>query len=227
MGVLASNVAEIGVERFIAGFVHGSPRRADGRWRQYHYRAFNFPKDWDADWETFNNDCPYYHACFDGSIAFDWRSVREQRELSTNEVHAWHYLADQGLIQGYTVPVHAPNHFGFITVVGDSEDQRWGQKLERRSDKLIFLAHAFHEAVRQRFAGFVRSPADCILSKRELECLRWAAAGKTTKDVADILGIAQETVRIYFKRAIRKVDATSRTQAVASAYEMGLLSQND
>lgn len=225
MGVLASNLSGIGVDRFIAGFVHGSPRRVDGSWRRYDYRAFNFPKGWDAEWKDFNRNCPYYHACLSGTIAFDWKQVRDRRDLSENEIRASQYLADQGLLQGYTVPVHTPRDFGFVTVIGHSEDRQWGIKLERQSDKLIFLTHAFHESIRERFADIIVSDDGCLLSKRELECLRWAAAGKTTEDVARILGISPETVRIYFKRAMDKFGATNRIQAVAAAYEMGLLSR--
>jgi len=224
LGILAENVSAIGVERFIAGFVHGSARRADGRWRHYRYRAFNFPDGWDHEWKDFNANCPYYHACFDGRMAFDWRSVREQSGLTAREVEAWHYLADYGLIQGYTVPVHTPHHFGFITVVGDSEDRAWSDKVERQSEKLLYLTHAFHEAVRHRFPAFVEASDEIVLSERELECLRWAAAGKTGEEVAGILGLSHETVRVYFKRAMRKIGANTRAQAVATAYEMRLLS---
>lgn len=224
LGILAENVSAIGVERFIAGFVRGSPRRVDGRWRHYHYRAFNFPDGWDQEWKDFNANCPYYHACFDGQMAFDWKKVREQSDLTALEVDAWHYLADYGLIQGYTVPVHAPNHFGFLTVLGDSEDRRWCEKVERQSEKLLYLTHAFHEAMRHRFPAFVEASDDVTLSGREVECLRWAAAGKTSDEVASILGISHETVRVYFKRAMRKVGANTRTQAVAIAYEMRLFS---
>ncbi len=223
LGMLAEEVAEIGVNRFIAGFVHGAARKVDGRWRHYNYRTFNFPAGWDAEWGAFNANCPYYHACFDGRMAFDWNSVRAQEGLTPQEVDAWRYLADQGLIQGYTVPVHAPEHFGFLTVVGQSEDRGWSQKVERKSEKLLYLTHAFHEAVRHRFPASAEPEKGRLLSARELECLRWSAVGKTSEEIAAILGISPETVRIYFKRGMRKIGATTRTQAVAIACEMRLL----
>ncbi len=223
LGVLARSAGEIGIERFIAGFVRGSARKVEGGWRQYRYRTFNFPSGWDEDWSDFNADCPYYHACFGGRIAFDWQSVRTQEGLTPAEVRAWQYLADQGLAQGYTVPVHAPNHFGFITVIGEPDDRGWIGKIERRSEKLLYLTHAFHQAVRERFPAFVDSPNAVVLSGREQQCLRWAAAGKTTEEVALILDLSHETVRVYFKRALRKVGASTRAQAIANAYELGLL----
>lgn len=223
IGVLAEAVRKLGIDRFVAGFVHGAAQDAHGRWRLYKHRSFNFPERWDEGWHAYNAHCPYYHSCFDGRIAFDWASVRQRRDLSHEEKLAWHYLADFGLIEGFTVPVHAPGHFGFITVVGEKTDRGWARRIETQSERLLFLSHVFHEAVRERFADFVDATAETLLSRREHECLRWAAAGKTTEDIAAILGLSAETVRVYMKRAMRKLNASSRTQAVAVAMKRGLI----
>jgi len=52
------------------------------------------------------------------------------------------------------------------------------------------------------------------LSRRELQCLRFAAAGKTDMEIALILGISGETARQYVKRARAAYDVVSRTQLV-------------
>lgn len=221
--ILAQEVGQLGIERFIAGFVRGAARGVDGRWRLYRHRSHNFPPGWDDGWSAFNAHCPYYHSCFDGRIAFDWASVRGRHDLSALEKRAWHYLADYGLTEGFTVPVHAPGHFGFVTVVGDKSDAGWSARVEKQSERLLFLTHVFHEAVRERFPALLEEPNNAPLSERERECLRWAAAGKTTDEVALILGLSHETVRVYFKRAMRKMGATTRAQAVARACETEML----
>ncbi len=224
IGILAGEIGAIGIDRFIAGFVRGVAKGMDGRWRLYRHRSFNFPPGWDEGWDAFNANCPYYHSCFDGRIAFEWASVRKRPDLSQLETKAWHYLAEFGLIEGFTVPVHAPGHFGFVTVLGDKNDQGWSARIETQSERLLFLSHVFHEAVRERFPQFIEGADEAPLSARERECLRWAAAGKTTEEVALILGLSHETVRVYFKRAMRKMGATTRAQAVARACEVQLLS---
>jgi LuxR family transcriptional regulator, quorum-sensing system regulator SdiA len=223
VGVLAGAVGEIGVNRFITGYVGGPAQDAGGGWRTYKHRSFNFPAGWDEAWDLYNRHCPYYHACFDGRMAFDWASVRTRRDLSSDETKAWHYLADFDLIKGFTVPIHAPGYFGFVTVVGEGNDRSWARRVEANTAPLLFLSHAYHEAARERFPAFFRSTAEPPISAREYECLRWAAAGKTTAEVAAILGLSPETVRIYFKRVMRKLGATSRAQAVARAYGAGYL----
>jgi DNA-binding CsgD family transcriptional regulator len=61
------------------------------------------------------------------------------------------------------------------------------------------------------------------LSVREIECLRWAAAGKSSDEIAIILGISVNTVSSYFKTATRKLDAVNRMQAIARALRMKLI----
>lgn len=84
-----------------------------------------------------------------------------------------------------------------------------------------FIAHtdALEAAERRRRA---RTGADS-LSSRELECLAWAAQGKTNEDIAQILGRSRETVNFHLSNAMRKLSAANRTNAVAIACSLGLL----
>jgi LuxR family quorum sensing-dependent transcriptional regulator len=61
------------------------------------------------------------------------------------------------------------------------------------------------------------------LSRREIECLSWASAGKTSIEMSEILGLSEYTVNHYLNRATRKLDAVNRVQAVAKAIRAGLL----
>ena len=61
------------------------------------------------------------------------------------------------------------------------------------------------------------------LSRREIECLSWASAGKTSVEMSEILGLSEYTVNHYLNRATRKLDAVNRVQAVAKAIRSGLL----
>jgi len=61
------------------------------------------------------------------------------------------------------------------------------------------------------------------LSDRELSCLRWAAAGKSTEEIALIMALSPYTVNDHLRSSMRKLDAVSRTQAVASAFRLKLI----
>jgi DNA-binding CsgD family transcriptional regulator len=61
------------------------------------------------------------------------------------------------------------------------------------------------------------------LSSREIECLRWSAAGKSSDEIAIILELSPHTVVGYLKSAMRKLDSVNRMQAVARAFRYRLL----
>lgn len=61
------------------------------------------------------------------------------------------------------------------------------------------------------------------LSDRERECLFWVSEGKTTDEVAVILGVSSNTVNSYITHAIRKFSASNRAMAVATAIRSGII----
>ncbi|MCO6392870.1 LuxR family transcriptional regulator [Aliihoeflea aestuarii] len=61
------------------------------------------------------------------------------------------------------------------------------------------------------------------LSVRERECLSWVAEGKTTEEVALILGVSANTINAYVAKAIQKVAATNRAMAIATAIRTGMI----
>jgi len=62
------------------------------------------------------------------------------------------------------------------------------------------------------------------LSPREMMVLLWMKEGKTNWEIARIVGVTERTVRFHVEGIFMKLDASSRTQAVAIAMEYGLLS---
>lgn len=62
------------------------------------------------------------------------------------------------------------------------------------------------------------------LSEREIDCLNWTAAGKTSAEISEILGLSEHTINHYLNRATRKLDTVNRTQAVAKAIRTGIIS---
>ena len=61
------------------------------------------------------------------------------------------------------------------------------------------------------------------LSDRERECLLWVSEGKTTEEVALILGVSGNTVNNYVTHAIQKLSASNRAMAIATAIRNGII----
>ncbi len=79
-----------------------------------------------------------------------------------------------------------------------------------------------------RSAGLVREPRagrPSGLTSRELEVLRLLALGLASNAIADELVISQKTVTSHLQRVMAKLGVRSRAQAVARAYEDGLLTR--
>lgn len=61
------------------------------------------------------------------------------------------------------------------------------------------------------------------LTPREYEVLRWVSEGKTSSEVALILGISPKTVNLHAENAVVKLNASNRTNAVVRAINLGLI----
>jgi LuxR family transcriptional regulator, maltose regulon positive regulatory protein len=61
------------------------------------------------------------------------------------------------------------------------------------------------------------------LSERELEVLQLIAVGKSNRWIATELFVSVGTVKTHINNVYRKLDAHSRTQAVARARELNLI----
>jgi len=61
------------------------------------------------------------------------------------------------------------------------------------------------------------------LTERELECLLWSARGLSSKHIAEKLSISIGAVDTHCVKAARRLDASSRIQAVANAIVLGLI----
>jgi DNA-binding NarL/FixJ family response regulator len=62
------------------------------------------------------------------------------------------------------------------------------------------------------------------LTPRELEVLGLLADGLAHDEIAQRLGIGSETVRTHVRKASSRLGASTRTQAVATAIRLGLIS---
>ena len=61
------------------------------------------------------------------------------------------------------------------------------------------------------------------LTARELEVLQQVAGGNRNRDVAGLLFIAEETVKVHVKHIMEKLGAKDRTEAVAIALRRGII----
>ena len=85
----------------------------------------------------------------------------------------------------------------------------------------MIVVHAFDVFDKLRRNELV---APSPLSARELEVVRWTAQGKTSVEIGQILSLSDHTVNAYMTNAIKKLDCVNRTQLVAKAIRLKLIS---
>jgi two-component system NarL family response regulator len=61
------------------------------------------------------------------------------------------------------------------------------------------------------------------LSQREIEVLGLISKGKGNKEIADLIFVTENTVKMHVKKILLKLRANDRTQAVVIAIQRGLL----
>jgi DNA-binding NarL/FixJ family response regulator len=64
--------------------------------------------------------------------------------------------------------------------------------------------------------------AEETLSAREIEVVRRVARGESNKEIAEHLGLSENTVKTYLRRAYRKLDCQTRSAAAALVARRGL-----
>ncbi len=218
-------VSELGFTQVLYARQRMKPRIGEDRWVPLRLNVRNFPKNWEGTWRQFEEHDPYYHACFNGTLPFDWRNVQNSDTLNPIEKKAWKYLADFGLTRGMTIPLHLPdNKFAVVSAIVDRPNANWTEIYENNYETMFTLTHVFNDWLEERkFVDQVETAKCTILSPREQECLCWAARGKTSPEIAMILDRSVDTVRLHIKNAMLKLDASTRTHAVAKAVQFGVL----
>lgn len=122
-----------------------------------------------------------------------------------------------GLVRGAHFPVHDSSGMrGVVSFAWDGPPFEIQQMVE-----LSFLSTHVYEKLGQIRNLTVR-PVD-TLTEREIDCLNWTSAGKTSAEIAEILGLSEHTVNHYLNRAAKKLNTVNRTQAVATALRSGLI----
>jgi DNA-binding NarL/FixJ family response regulator len=65
--------------------------------------------------------------------------------------------------------------------------------------------------------------SDEPLTERECDVLQHVAGGNRNRDIAELLSISEETVKVHVKHIMEKLGANDRTEAVAIAVRRGII----
>jgi DNA-binding CsgD family transcriptional regulator len=64
------------------------------------------------------------------------------------------------------------------------------------------------------------------LTERELELLKYVAAGRSNREIGQALFISAKTASVHVSNILRKLQVTSRVQAATAAHRLGLIDED-
>lgn len=126
------------------------------------------------------------------------------------------------VLNGYSVPyVDAKGRGSLFSVAVRPDDPDPIDRLKNLADVVNLLAKDIHiKAVAEAYTDDIEIPQ---LPPRELECLKWTAAGKTYSEIAIILELSEHTVRSYLKSVRLRLDCVSLAQAANKASKLRII----
>nr|WP_236410101.1 autoinducer binding domain-containing protein [Pseudomonas sp. S31] len=121
-----------------------------------------------------------------------------------------------GLCHGWTQSVHDLQHNESQLSVARPQPRISMAELYDKAGSVQWLCHTLHAVLSEHHLEEICPPTP-KMSDRELEVLKWSAAGKTAADVACILSLSQSTVNFHIRSVITKTNAANKAGAIAIA----------
>lgn len=128
-----------------------------------------------------------------------------------------------GLANGITVPIRRPSgRHALFSVATDLAPERLRARRSSAAGTVLLTAMYLDEVVQRLTVKSSDLPLPS-LTPREKECLHWAANGKTSWEIGNILVLSERTAIFHLWNATKKLGAANRRQAVVRAISLGLI----
>lgn len=140
----------------------------------------------------------------------------------------WEEQAVYGYKTGIAVALHLPGNKHFL--LGMDRVRALPAKPERLTQLLaglqLLAVHAQSAGERLLLQPQQAQPAEGVaVTPREREILLWTMEGKSQWAVGQILGISENSVKFHLKNILRKLNSSSKHQAVLKAISLGLIAR--
>ncbi len=190
--------------------------------------ASDTPDDWQEEYKAkgyIYND-PLVIKAKTSNIPFLWDDV-EKGAPGNHEIlqQAIQYQLNHGIV----FPVHSHNGlFGFLFLIYKEKPSKMRSRFEHIMPYMQIVAMHLIEAQRKFIEENtatlkLNGTNGRLLTKRQRECLLWAAEGKTTEEISLILHLSDSTVIHHLELARNLLNAENRMQSIAKALDQKLI----
>ena len=177
----------------------------------------NYPVEWTDHYlrEHYERVDPVIVDALKTTEPFEWGREFEAKSLSKPQCALLDEAAVFGIRCGFTVPVHdSRGPVAAVTFAANERRPTFQRCIEQNRYVLQLMAMYFHAQARRRLS--INRVIDGVaLSPRELECLEWAAQGKSAWEIGRLLNISRRTAAFHLDNAKTKFGVRTICQAVA------------
>ncbi|MDI4231733.1 LuxR family transcriptional regulator [Bradyrhizobium sp. Arg237L] len=175
-----------------------------------------YPSRWTAHYlnKKYHTIDPVIREALQNPEPFRWGIDFRSQTSSMAQRQLFDEAAQFGIRFGFTVPIHdGHGPISALTFATDESRPQFERCIDSYARVLQLMALYFHAHVRRKLGN--EYGLDGIrLSRREVECLEWAAQGKSSWEIGCILGISRNTVAYYLENAKEKLGVRTMAQAV-------------
>ena len=174
--------------------------------------------------KVFFDEGLYYHAPMlrwalanDGACSWRWMMEMDRVDnLTPSELRVMEFNKSMDVTAGYTVSFRSISERtkGAIALTAkagltqDAVEQTWA----KHGESIIVMNNVMHlKLLTLPYSG------ERHLTKRQREVLQWVGDGKTTQDIAVLLGLTPATVEKHLRLAREALDVETTAQAVLKA----------
>jgi LuxR family transcriptional regulator, quorum-sensing system regulator CciR len=222
--LLADITREMGFDHF--ALIHHVDHRVKGPGTAV--RLENYPSGWVNTFlekELYARD-PIHLASHRTNVGFAWSDVPSMIKMTKAHRQVLEAAGREGLGNGYTVPAHVPGEANGSC----SFAMRWGRDLPDNLPMAQLVgSFAFQAARNLALRAFPNGVEDGhpMLTPRQLDCVLLIGQGKSDWEIAQILGLKEDTVTEYVDAARERYHVARRVQLVVRAIHSGQLALTD
>lgn len=207
--------------RMMGQLLHSRQRHTHWQAMEVEYMARDFSEAY-ID-QGFMSIDPVLRQVMRENLPLVWGLNEHRKRMSAQEKRLFGFLGDMNLHHGIILAIHSPGYTSILGMTDDNSEADFRIRLGEVAP-IVYLFGVFVSETMHRLNLIHPHPQlGPNLTPREIECLNWAAEGKTAWETSQILSIAEATVIFHLENAKKKLNAKTLPQAVALAVGSGMI----
>lgn len=180
----------------------------------------NYPNEWSSLYNQahFFEVDPVVQHCKSSVLPIVW-----EENTFKDAPSLWSLANTLGVNVGWTQAVHDFQGVFSMLTLARREGRVSPEELYEKAGHVLWLCHAMHAVVVQKYAETSDARPASKLTPREREILMWSGKGKTAADIAAILCLSERTVGFHICSCFKKLGVNNKIAAVLSAARSGII----